>query len=251
MKSVIATLKFTAFLGMTLGIYSLWFTAPLLSDERARRKLREFICQKWAQWFVWIAGAQVKIIGSAPQPPFILVSNHLSYFDIAALRSTIKGVFVAKADIAGWFAAGAMIRNMGMIYIDRNNRRDIPRAGMEIIAALERGEGVIIFAEGTTSNGKQVLPFKSSFLEFAAARDLFVHYASISYRTNSSDPPASEAVCWWREESGFATHLFDLFKLQSFDCKIIFGAESLHFKDRKILAGELQKAVAAQFEPVN
>ncbi|MEP6924333.1 MAG: lysophospholipid acyltransferase family protein [Pyrinomonadaceae bacterium] len=251
MKSIIATLKFAAFLGMTLSLYSLWFIAPWLRDENARRGLREFIFKKWAQGFVWIAGARLRIIGTAPKPPFLLVSNHLSYFDVATLRSTAKGVFVAKADIESWFAAGTMIRNMGMIYINRDNRRDIPRAGAEIIAALERGEGVIIFAEGTTSNGKQVLPFKSSFLEFAAARDLPVYYASISYQTRKCDSPASEAVCWWREESDFATHLFDLFKLQSFDCTITFGSKPLRSKDRKILASVLQKAVAEQFEPVN
>ena len=57
---------------------------------------------------------------------------------------------------------------MGNIYIDRTNRRDIPRAGELVIEALNRGEGVIVFPEGTTTKGDEVLPFNSSFLQFAA-----------------------------------------------------------------------------------
>lgn len=252
MNSLRAAFKFAAFLVLTFGIYSLWFIAPVLRDENSRRKLREFIFRHWAKGFVWLGGAKIKVTGNRPQPPFLLVSNHLSYFDIAVLRSLVTGVFVAKADIAGWFAAGTMIRNMGMIYINREQKRDIPRTGAEIIQALEeRNEGVIIFAEGTTSNGKQVLPFKSSVLEFAAARDLPVYYAAISYQTKQNDLPASEAVCWWREESDFATHLFQFFKLREIACTIHFGSEPIRSKDRKILASALQKAVADQFEPVN
>ncbi len=247
-----AAFKFAAFLILTIGIYSLWFFAPLLSNENSRRKLREFIFRHWARGFIWLAGAKIKVRGTPPKPPFLLVSNHLSYFDIAVFRSLVTGVFVAKADIADWFAAGTMIRNMGMIYINREQKRDVPRASAKIIRAFdERREGVIIFAEGTTSSGQQVLPFKSSVLEFAAVRDWPVHYAAISYQTNKNDPPASEAVCWWREESGFARHLFDFFKLRKFDCTVEFGAEPLHAKDRKVLARELQKAVAAQFKTVN
>lgn len=242
-----AVFKFAAFIVLTFGIYSLWVLAPFLRNENERRHLRAFIFEKWSGGFIWLSGVKVKVINAAPPPPFVLVSNHLSYLDIAVLRSNAKGVFVAKADIADWFAAGTMVRNMGMIYINREQKRDIPRAGADIAAALERGEGVIIFVEGTSSNGKQVLPFKSSFLEFAAARDLPVHYASISYQTKPGDPPASEAVCWWRPESDFAAHLFNLFKLKSFDCTVTFGAKPVQARDRKELTNKLQKAVEEQF----
>ncbi|MBT1569857.1 1-acyl-sn-glycerol-3-phosphate acyltransferase, partial [Klebsiella pneumoniae] len=87
--------------------------------------------------------------------------------DIPVLRSVVKGVFVAKHDIKDWFFAGRMIRDMGTIFINRGNRRDIPRAGSRILERLEKGEGVIVFPEGTSTRGEEVLPFNSSFLEFA------------------------------------------------------------------------------------
>ena len=76
-----------------------------------------------------------------------------------------------------------MVRDMGNIFIDRRNRRDIPRAGEEIIQKLSEGEGVIVFPEGTSTKGEDILPFNSSFFEFAARTDLPVSYVSISYRT--------------------------------------------------------------------
>lgn len=250
MKTIRAVIKFAAFFVLTFGIYSLWIFSVFMG-EASKRRLREFIFHNWARGFVRIANCKLEIIGTPPAPPFLLVSNHVSYFDVATIRSAARGVFVAKADIDGWFIAGTMVRNMGMIFINRENRRDIPRAGAKIIEALERGEGVIIFVEGTTSNGKQTLPFKSSFLEFAAAKDLPVHYASVSYQTPADEPPASEAVCWWREESGFGDHLFDMFKLRSFEGTVTFGTETIHSPDRKELTNKLQNAVNEQFVPVN
>ena len=64
--------------------------------------------------------------------------------DLKIIEGT-KGVFVAKHEIDDWTMAGKMVRNMGTIFVNRQNRRDIPRAGDDIIEALSRGEGVIVF----------------------------------------------------------------------------------------------------------
>ena len=75
--------------------------------------------------FARIAAMKIETIGPVPHAPFFLVCNHLSYMDIPAIRAVVDGVFVAKADIRGWFVAGKIISDMGMIFIDRQNRRDI------------------------------------------------------------------------------------------------------------------------------
>jgi 1-acyl-sn-glycerol-3-phosphate acyltransferase len=249
-KTICAVVKFALFVALTFGIYSLWFAAPLLDGKR-RRKLREFIFEIWARGFLRLAGCRLQIVGKPPTAPFLLVSNHVSYLDIAAIRASCKCVFVAKSDIENWAIAGTMIKNMGIIFVNRENKRDIPRAGAEIVKAFDDGEGIVIFVEGTTGNGKKLLPFRSSFLEFAAQNNLPVHYASISYKTRAGDPPASEAVCWWRPESEFAPHLFEMFKLKKFDGIITFGAEPIRARNRKQLTKELEKSVNAQFVSVN
>ncbi len=138
---------------------------------------------------------------------------------------------------------------MGVIFIDRTNRRDIPRAGAVIIDRLNAGEGVIVFPEGTSTKGEDVLPFNSSFLEFAAKTDLPVSYASITYRTPDGSPPASTMVCWW-EDISFVAHMVRLFRLGRFTAVITFGEEPVVNIDRKALACELRSRVRETFVPV-
>ena len=166
MKYIRAFIKIILFFASSFGLYGVWFVADFIIPNK--QYWRQLIFRTWGRWFVRIAGMEVEVIGEKPKPPFFLVSNHLGYADIPVLRAVIESVFVAKKDIEGWFLAGKIVRDMGMIFINRENRRDIPRAGAEILDTLRDGEGVIVFPEGTSTNGEKVLPFNSSFFEFAA-----------------------------------------------------------------------------------
>lgn len=192
---------------------------------------------------------KIEVFGEPPPPPFFLVSNHLSYTDVPALRVILEGVFVAKGEMENWFLAGRIVRDMGTIFINRQNRRDIPRAGEEVIEKLNEGEGVIVFPEGTSTKGEEVLPFNSSFLEFAAKSDLAVSYASISYQTPDGEPKASDVVCWW-EDISFGAHLWRLFKLRGFTATVTFGENPIANPNRKVLAHELREKVKEKFIPV-
>lgn len=247
MKYVRAIIRFKLFIVTTLGLYALWFVLRVFIPNKVY--WRQLAFETWTKSFVWISGMEIEVIGEPPTPPFFLVTNHLSYVDIAALRATVRGIFVAKVEVSKWFLAGRIVRDMGVIFIDRKNRRDIPRAGEEIIRTLSKGEGVIVFPEGTSTKGEDVLPFNSSFLEFASRTDLPVSYASISYRTPAGEPPASATICWW-EDISFMAHLFRLFMLKRYTAILNFGEESIVNPDRKQLATELRQKVKEKFIPV-
>lgn len=247
MKYIRATVRFILFVASTLGIYGLWFVAEPLATDRQR--WRQTIFRAWALAFALISGMKIETSGAPPAAPFFLVSNHLSYTDVPALCAAAGGVFVAKGEIENWFLAGRICRDMGAIFIDRQNRRDIPRAGRLIIERLNAGEGVTVFPEGTSTRGETVLPFNSSFLEFAAKSDLPVSYAAIRYTTPTGEPSAANVVCWW-EDISFGAHLFRLFQIPEFTAHISFGEERILKHDRKELAQTLRNKVAEKFVPV-
>ncbi|MGB7070267.1 MAG: lysophospholipid acyltransferase family protein [Pyrinomonadaceae bacterium] len=247
MRSIRAAIKFVLFVAATLGLYSIWFIGALFVPNK--QYWRQVGFGAWARSFVWISGMSIDVIGTPPQPPFFLVTNHLSYTDIGALRAVVNGVFVGKSEIRTWFLVGRICRDMGVIFIDRGNRRDIPRAGSEIIDKLNEGEGVIVFPEGTSSKGEKVLPFNSSFLAFAARTDLPVSYATISYRTHDGEPAASDYICWW-DEISFIEHIWRLFTLKGFTATLTFGDEPIVNTDRKKLATELRQYINEKFIPI-
>ena len=190
-------------------------------------------------------GLTVRSERSAPNSPFLLVSNHLSYVDVVVLASQLDCAFIAKADVAGWPVLGFICRTMNTIFINRGRRRSIPGVIAEINDTMYRGLGVVLFAEGTSSGGEKVLPFRSSLLEAAARDRIPVHYASINYVTPDGEPGADRVVCWWGEMT-FPDHLFRLLQLPSFQATLVFGSEPIVADDRRILAARLWSAVSTQ-----
>ena len=125
----------------------------------------------------------------------LLVSNHVSYVDILVLGTLAPAVFVAKSEVAGWPVFGWFAQVCGTIFVRRAVRGDVSRIGGEIRDRLERGFLVVLFPEGTSSDGREVLPFKSSLLEpvRAAGRDVFA--AHVSYR-RADGSPVTDVPYW-------------------------------------------------------
>jgi 1-acyl-sn-glycerol-3-phosphate acyltransferase len=214
---------------------------------RARFSARFF--RAWAQTLLRVIRVRVETSGSAPRPPFLLVANHLSYLDVLVLASRLPSVFVSKAEVRRWPLLGPICTALGTLYIDRGQRRDIPRVMAEIEAALDHGLGVIFFPEGTSSKGETVAPFKPSLLELPVRLGRAVHHATLSYRTPPGEPPAHEAVCFWGS-AHFARHAFGILELRGIEASLHLDPEPITEADRKLLAERLREAILARFDPV-
>lgn len=250
MRFLRSALRLKAIALTTLAFYVSWAAGHWLCILWPKRRIawRNTIFRNWSRSILWLAGARVDRRGLPPEPPFLLVSNHLSYLDILTLASSVDAVFIAKSEVARWPVVGHLCRAMGTVFIDRNNARDIPRVLERIRSVLERGQSLVFFPEGTTSPGAQVAPFRPALLAAAAEGNLPVSYASLSYRTGPDDPPAHQAVCWWGDMD-FAGHFAKMTTLSGFEAVVTFGSKSIRATDRKVLAHRLREAVVAQFEP--
>jgi 1-acyl-sn-glycerol-3-phosphate acyltransferase len=249
--------KILLILPLSLVLYVVLIAGALVIGVARGLRLRKTGTRPWRaglqhQWARLVAASlrmRISVEGRPPASPFFLVSNHLGYIDIVVLAARLRCVFVAKSEVASWPVIGLMCRSAGTLFIDRTIKRDIPRVMGEIDEAMRAGMGVIVFPEGTSSSGAEVLPFRPSLLQPAAGSDTPVSYAAITYRTPPGAPAAHLSVCWWGD-AGFAGHLLRLLRLPSIDARIVFGAEPVRSADRKELAVRLRDAVRGAFEPV-
>ncbi|MDR3377749.1 MAG: lysophospholipid acyltransferase family protein [Verrucomicrobiae bacterium] len=215
-----------------------FFTAARAPKEKQRHAR--------AAWLSWSSRRHLKIFGYtadvAGEIPRhgLLICNHLSYLDILAISSVTPAVFVSKADVRrwplfGWFAAIA-----GTVFVDRQRRQQVGEVNQEIEAALAAGELVVIFPEGTSTNGESILPFRTSLLEPAARGQYEISVGWLHYELADGD--ARQEVCYWGDHT-FFSHVVHLLGLRKIRATVRFGKFQHTTDDRKVLAGQLREAV--------
>jgi len=246
-----AAARVVALCAITAFTYLLWacITPLLLTSEKASYWWRSFNFRTWAKLTNTLLGIRVESRGTPPREPFFLVSNHLSYMDIVAFAAHLDCVFIAKSEVANWPVLGLLCRSMGTIFVNRNSRVDVLRVNRLIEQALRSGKGVLLFPEGTSTPGAEVLAFHSALLEPAVQQGCPVSFATVSYRTPVCQPPAHLSVCWWGEMS-FLPHFYRLLQLKSVEATLVFGSHSIRADDRKVLARKLWQAVNEELIPV-
>jgi 1-acyl-sn-glycerol-3-phosphate acyltransferase len=201
----------------------------------------------WGRCVLVVMNVHVEVRGTAPVPPFFLVSNHLSYLDIPLLHSLLSGHFLSKAEISSWPIAGHMARVAGTLFVDRERARDLTRVLPEVEQLLRSGGGIVIFPEGTSSAGSHVLPFKPALFEVALRTGIEVSVASLCYETHPSDPHAGETVCWWGDMP-FGSHFLRILTLKRIQARVTFAPEQLVDEDRKLLSTRALALVEQNFE---
>lgn len=220
------------------------------SDKRKRPHIGGLLANAWVWAVVKIIRLRINTVGEPPKAPFFLVSNHLGYLDAMVFSRVTPCVFVSAAEVQTWPLIGLLVRTSGAIFIDRDKPGDVHRVNHLVREALKAGRGVVVFPEGTSTNGADVLPFKSSLMQPALDACSQITFASLRYNTPNAEPPASEAVCFWDKEQKFEHHFFRLLSLSSIDATVVYGIYELDDKDRKQVARELTNLVRQAFEPM-
>ena len=204
----------------------------------------------WGVTMCWILRVKREVQGDLPSGgAFLVASNHLSYLDILVLGSLYRSTFVAKREIAGWPVFGLIARTAGTLFVDREQARDVVRAGREMADRLASGVPLTIFPEGRSSPGVAVLPFLPSLLEPAATSGVPCWAAALGYEADGSELPPSVTICWYDSYS-FPAHIVRLMGLRRIVARVRFASAPVSFADRKQLAQTLWTGVTAAFTPV-
>ncbi len=215
-------------------------TIPFL--PRAKRlRARTVWLHRWSRFACRVLGIRVSTRGLMPQAG-LLVCNHLSYLDIVALSSIEPCVFVAKRDVAAWPVFGWLAHAAGTIFVDRERRLRSARVVELVKDAIANGSVVVLFPEGTSSDGSAVLPFKSALLESAVQLRCPVASAAITYALDHGS--VADEVCYWRDMT-LVPHLLNLFFKREIRSSCSFTSPKIRFGSRKQIARELHGEVVS------
>ncbi|MCB1380264.1 MAG: 1-acyl-sn-glycerol-3-phosphate acyltransferase [Alphaproteobacteria bacterium] len=129
-----------------------------------------------------ILGIRLKVIGEPPREgPVLIVSNHVSWLDIMVLSAVAPLSFVAKREVNGWPFFGSLARLQRTVFVDRDRRHATGSSRDEMRDRLGAGDILVLFPEGTSSDGSRVLPFKSAFFGAAEYPGVLVQPVALAY----------------------------------------------------------------------
>jgi 1-acyl-sn-glycerol-3-phosphate acyltransferase len=184
----------------------------------------------------------VSLSGSMPTSGLI-VSNHLSHLDILLYATALPCIFVSKSEVLDWPMFGILARCGGTIFVERSKVHGVNHPARKLADVLRSGIPVILFPEGTSTDGGSVLPFRSAFFEPAIVTQSPIRAAAIGYSVSDGN----EADLCYYGEIAFFPHLVSVLSRKRAQGHIVFGEEVAGI-DRKTTASAAWKAVVRMRE---
>jgi 1-acyl-sn-glycerol-3-phosphate acyltransferase len=234
-----------------LTIFSAFIVLSLLTAvmKRAAMRAREetWALRMAARLLLAVLGVRVNHRTQAftPHRACLLVANHQSYLDIAIAAAHYPARFVAKQEVAAWPLFGLMARACGTLFLDRRSLREGVKCARAITNLLEAGINVLVFPEGTTSDGTQVSPFKPLLLNAALRAGVPVLPLTITYTAVNGAPvnAATRDVCCWYGEMEFLGHFWRL--LAADGLEVTLEAHAMVEPEQGMTAQELARRAHA------
>jgi 1-acyl-sn-glycerol-3-phosphate acyltransferase len=206
------------------------------------------VARLWQRFVCALRGIRVHVSGApAADRPLLLLSNHTSWLDIPILASVAPVSFIAKSEVASWPVVGFLARAQRSVFVDRNRRHATGTHADEVAGRLSKGDIMVLFAEGTSSDGNKVLPFRSALVG-AAQRAIAdggaatVQPVAIAYQRMLGLPLGRQhrpLVAWYGGAS-LLPHLKRVLSEGGIDVHVVFGPA------RRLAADDDRKAVTQE-----
>ena len=182
---------------------------------------------------------------SNKQKAVLLVGNHISYLDILALNVLFNCRFISKSDVANWPVFGSIAKAQRTIFVRRSSRSSLPETQKEMQEKLFENRPYVLFAEGTSSDGGYILPFRPNLLQSAVGnKDIYLQSFCVQYRSCNGLPVIRKrrAMFGWYGDMELLPHLWDLLHIDSANIEIRLDkpVKGSDFADRKALSQALQ-----------
>ena len=225
------------------GVGLVLWVFPRLDAAGRHRRIRG-----WAATMLRRLGVELRVAGDFRAGAKLVVANHVSWLDIMAIHAVCpEARFVSKADVRNWPLANRLVDAGGTIYLERERKRDAMRVMHQIAEALAAGQTVAAFPEGTTGDGRELLPFHANLLQSAVATSTPVQPVALRYA--DARGPFSRDVVWGHDESLAA----NLWKVAGADRLVlhvrVLPAEGSAHADRRALAARLREQIGEALSP--
>ena len=205
-----------------------------------------------------ILGVRIRTVGRrADFAPLLIVANHASWLDISVITAAAPVVFVAKREVSKWPLFGLLARLQRSVFVDRERRHKTRDVNIEIARRLAGGDAVLLFAEGTSSDGNRVLAFRTALI--GAARDtiaevrhverVWIQPLSVAYTAMQGLPLCrrNRSTVAWYGRASLLPHLRRLVAQGAIDVTVSWGDPVAYdqYSDRKVVTHRLEDCVRA------
>jgi 1-acyl-sn-glycerol-3-phosphate acyltransferase len=221
-----------------MGMWTIYARFPQLSPEQ-----REMRVQAWALQFLALWDIHLRVLGHPVQNgPALMVANHISWLDILVIHAARHCRFVSKSDIRDWPLVGMLATGAGTLYIERTSRKDALRMVKDMAEAMKNGDVVAVFPEGTTSDGRALLPFHANLIQAAIQADAPVQAMSLKF-IDAQTGQTSFAPCYIGDDTLIGS-MWRTLKARRIEAVVHFGEPQLaEGRDRRKWAHDLREDI--------
>tara|TARA_B100000900_G_C20534458_1_gene697758 strand:- start:108 stop:764 length:657 start_codon:yes stop_codon:yes gene_type:complete len=201
-----------------------------------------------------LLSVNISINGKMGDDGTLIVSNHASWIDIFIISSIVKTSFVSKSEVSKWPLVSWLANLQKTIFINRNKPKELVKTASEIQDRISKKQNIVLFPEGTSSDGNKVLPFKSSIFilcELEESKNISIQPMSIAYtKYNGLTMSRIErTLIAWYGDMNLIGHLYKLIRSGTFEVEITFHnrIDISEKKSRKDIAQECETVIRNGF----